>query len=197
MVSAEKLSATYGKGDKRMSRIGKKPIAIPEKVSVDLAAGKILVKGPLGELNWDYPDKMKVMADGSTISVERSGDSKLERALHGLTRSIIQNMVVGVSQGYRKVLEIFGVGYKAQVAGDRIVFALGYSHQIEFLLPPNVKASVDQKQVQITLTSIDKQQIGQVAASIKSLRLPDAYKGKGIRYAGERLKLKAGKAGKK
>jgi large subunit ribosomal protein L6 len=197
MVSAEKLSATYGKGDKRMSRIGKKPIAIPEKVSVDLAAGKILVKGPLGELNWDYPDKMKVMADGGTISVERSGDSKLERALHGLTRSIIQNMVVGVSQGYRKVLEIFGVGYKAQVAGDRIVFALGYSHQIEFLLPPNVKASVDQKQVQITLTSIDKQQIGQVAASIKSLRLPDAYKGKGIRYAGERLKLKAGKAGKK
>lgn len=197
MVSAEKLSATYGKGDKRMSRIGKKPIAIPEKVSVDLAAGKILVKGPLGELNWDYPDKMKVVADGGTISVERSGDSKLERALHGLTRSIIQNMVVGVSQGYRKVLEIFGVGYKAQVAGDRIVFALGYSHQIEFLLPPNVKASVDQKQVQITLTSIDKQQIGQVAASIKSLRLPDAYKGKGIRYAGERLKLKAGKAGKK
>jgi large subunit ribosomal protein L6 len=197
MVSAEKLSATYGKGDKRMSRIGKKPIAIPEKVTVEIAAGKVLVKGPLGELNWDYPDKMKVAADGGTISVERSGDSKVERALHGLTRSILNNMVVGVSQGYRKVLEIFGVGYKAQVAGDRIVLALGYSHQIEFLLPPNVKASVDQKQVQITLTSIDKQQIGQVAASLKSLRLPDAYKGKGIRYAGERLKLKAGKAGKK
>lgn len=197
MVSAEKLSATYGKGDKRMSRIGKKPIAIPEKVSVEIAAGKVLVKGPLGELNWEYPDKMKVAADGGTIKVERSGDSKVERALHGLTRSILNNMVVGVSQGYRKVLEIFGVGYKAQVASDRIVFALGYSHQIEFLLPPNVKASVDQKQVQITLTSIDKQQIGQVAASIKSLRLPDAYKGKGIRYAGERLKLKAGKAGKK
>jgi large subunit ribosomal protein L6 len=197
MVSAEKLSATYGKGDKRMSRIGKKPIAIPEKVTVEIAAGKVLVKGPLGELNWDYPEKMKVLADGGTISVERSGDSKVERALHGLTRSILHNMVVGVSQGYRKVLEIFGVGYKAQVAGDRIVFALGYSHQIEFLLPPDVKASVDQKQVQITLTSIDKQQIGQVAASLKSLRLPDAYKGKGIRYAGERLKLKAGKAGKK
>ena len=196
-VSAEKLSATYGKGDKRMSRIGKKPIAIPEKVSVEIAAGKVLVKGPLGELNWEYPDKMKVAADGSTILVERAGDSKVERALHGLTRSILHNMVVGVSQGYRKVLEIFGVGYKAPVAGDRIVFALGYSHQIEFLLPPNVKASVDQKQVQITLTSIDKQQIGQVAASLKSLRLPDAYKGKGIRYAGERLKLKAGKAGKK
>ncbi|MDQ7788291.1 MAG: 50S ribosomal protein L6 [Thermodesulfovibrionales bacterium] len=180
-----------------MSRIGKKPIAIPEKVTVEIAAGEVLVKGPLGELNWDYPDKMKVVADGGTISVERSGDSKMERALHGLTRSILHNMVVGVSQGYRKVLEIFGVGYKAQVSGDRIVFALGYSHQIEFLLPPNVKASVDQKQVQITLTSIDKQQIGQVAASLKSLRLPDAYKGKGIRYAGERLKLKAGKAGKK
>lgn len=196
-ASAEKLSATYGKGDKRMSRIGKKPIAIPEKVAVKITDGNMLVKGPLGELSWDYPDTMKVTEDAGVISVERSGDSKAERALHGLTRSIIYNMVVGVSQGYRKVLEIFGVGYKAQVTGNKIVLALGYSHQIEFLLPPNVNASVDQKQVQITLTSIDKQQLGQVAASLKSLRLPDAYKGKGIRYAGERLKLKVGKAGKK
>ncbi|MFZ5907728.1 MAG: 50S ribosomal protein L6 [Nitrospirota bacterium] len=180
-----------------MSRIGKKPIAIPEKVAVKITDGNMLVKGPLGELSWDYPDTMKVTEDAGVISVERSGDSKAERALHGLTRSIIYNMVVGVSQGYRKVLEIFGVGYKAQVTGNKIVLALGYSHQIEFLLPPNVNASVDQKQVQITLTSIDKQQLGQVAASLKSLRLPDAYKGKGIRYAGERLKLKVGKAGKK
>jgi large subunit ribosomal protein L6 len=197
MVSVEKSSATYGKGEKRMSRIGKKPVAIPEKVTVGIDTGKVSVKGPLGELIWGYPDKMKVSVNSGVIQVERSGDSKVEKELHGLTRSIIQNMVVGVSQGYRRVLDIFGVGYKAQVTGDKIVLALGYSHQIEFQLPANVKASVDPKQIQITLTGIDKQQVGQVAASLKALRLPDAYKGKGIRYAGERLKLKVGKAGKK
>lgn len=180
-----------------MSRIGKKPIDIPEKVTVETGTGTIRVKGPKGELNWNYPDKTKVSVDGGTISVERSGDSKVEKALHGLVRSIISNMVVGVSQGYKKVLDIVGVGYKAQVAGNKIVFALGYSHPIEFLLPEGISAAVDAKQVQITLNGIDKQQIGQVAASLKSLRLPDAYKGKGIRYAGERLKLKVGKAGKK
>jgi len=180
-----------------MSRIGKKPIDIPEKVTVETGAGTIRVKGPKGELNWNYPDKTKVSVDGSIISVERSGDSKVEKALHGLVRSIISNMVVGVSQGYKKVLDIVGVGYKAQVAGNKIVFALGYSHPIEFLLPEGISAAVDAKQVQITLNGIDKQQIGQVAASLKSLRMPDAYKGKGIRYAGERIKLKAGKAGKK
>jgi len=180
-----------------MSRIGKKPVAIPEKVTVEIDAGKIRVKGPLGELSWGYPDTTKVLVNGSMILIERSGDSKMEREQHGLTRSIIHNMVVGVSLGYRRVLDIFGVGYKAQVAGDRIILALGYSHQIEFQLPANVKASVDPKQIQITLTSIDKQQLGQVAASLKALRPPDAYKGKGIRYAGERLKLKVGKAGKK
>ncbi len=180
-----------------MSRIGKKPIEIPEKVAVEIDAGAIRVKGPKGELNWGYPDKMKVSINGSIVSVERSGDTKMERALHGLTRSIIFNMVTGVSQGYQKVLDIVGVGYKAQVAGDKIMFALGYSHPVEFQLPEGIKASVDPKQVQITLTGVDKQQIGQVAASLKTLRLPDAYKGKGIRYSGERLKLKVGKAGKK
>ena len=107
-----------------MSRIGKKPIDIPEKVTVEIGGGTIKVKGPKGELNWNYPDKMKVSVDGSIISVERSGDSKIEKALHGLTRSIISNMVVGVSQGYKKVLDIVGVGYKAQVTGNKIVFAL-------------------------------------------------------------------------
>jgi large subunit ribosomal protein L6 len=180
-----------------MSRIGKKPIEIPEKVTVEINAGKIQVKGPKGELNWEYPDKIKVSINGSSISAEKTGDSKGERALHGLVRSIMSNMITGVSQGYRKVLEIVGVGYKAQVAGDKIMIALGYSHAVEFQLPEGVKASVDPKQTQITLVSVDKQQLGQVAASLKALRLPDAYKGKGIRYAGERLKLKVGKAGKK
>jgi large subunit ribosomal protein L6 len=180
-----------------MSRIGKKPIEIPEKVAVEINAGAIKVKGPKGELNWGYPDQMKVSINGSIVSVERSGDTKVERSLHGLTRSLISNMVIGVSQGYQKVLDIVGVGYKAQVTGDKIMITLGYSHPVEFLLPEGVKASVDPKQVQITLTGVDKQQIGQVAATLRKMRLPDAYKGKGIRYSGERLKLKVGKAGKK
>lgn len=181
-----------------MSRIGKKPITIPDKVSVEVDSGTVKVTGPRGELNWDYPDRIKVSKiDKGDISVERSGDSKPERALHGLTRSIIANMITGVSQGYQKVLDIVGVGYKAQVKDDKIMFSLGYSHPVEFQLPQGIKASVDTKQTQITLSGIDKQQIGQLAASIKALRLPDAYKGKGVRYSGERLKLKVGKAGKK
>jgi len=180
-----------------MSRIGKKPVAIPEKVNVEIKGRTIHVKGPKGELNWDWPDKMKVSVNEGIVSVERSGDTKNERALHGLTRSLISNMVFGVSEGYQKVLSITGVGYKAQVAGDKIVLTLGYSHPIEFQLPEGIQASVDPKQVQITLTGIDRQKIGQVAASLRTLRPPDAYKGKGIRFAGERLKLKVGKAGKK
>jgi large subunit ribosomal protein L6 len=180
-----------------MSRIGKKPIEIADKVSVEIGDGAIRVKGPKGELSWRYPDKMKVSATDNMVSVERSDDSKVQRELHGLTRSIIYNMVAGVSQGYKKVLDIIGVGYKAQVSGDKLVLSLGYSHPIEFNLPPGVKAGVDPKQVQITLTGADKQQLGQVAASLKALRPPDAYKGKGIRYSGQRLKLKVGKAGKK
>jgi len=180
-----------------MSRIGKKPIEIPDKVTVEITDGIIKIKGSKGELSWNCPDKIKVSVNGGQIFVERSGDSKVERALHGLARSIINNMVVGVTQGYRKVLEIVGVGYRAQVTGSKIVLALGYSHPVEFELPEGVNASVDQKQVQITLVGVDKQQLGQVAASLKDLRLPDAYKGKGIRYSGEKIKLKAGKAGKK
>lgn len=180
-----------------MSRIGKKPIEIPEKVTIEIDAGIIKVKGPKGELNWSHPDTIKVSANGGNISVERTGDSKAERALHGLARSIISNMVIGVSQGYQKVLDIVGVGYKAQVTGDKILLTLGYSHSIQFQLPQGIKASVDPKQIQITLVGIDKQQIGQVAASLKALRLPDAYKGKGLRHSGERIKLKVGKAGKK
>lgn len=180
-----------------MSRIGKKPVEVPKGVVVSVENRTVKVKGPKGELSWICPDKIKVSVNDSTISVEKSGDSKVDRALHGLTRSIISNMVIGVSQGYQKVLEIVGVGYKAQVMGNKLVFALGYSNPIEFQLPEGIKASVDPKQIQITLSGFDKQQIGQIAASLKSLRWPDAYKGKGIRYMGERLKLKVGKAGKK
>ncbi len=186
-----------------MSRIGKKPIVIPQGIEVLIADRVIKVKGPKGELNWVYPDRIKVSVGGGDIgdiSVERSVDSKVDRALHGLTRSIISNMVVGVLQGYQKVLEIVGVGYRAQLMGNKLIFTLGYSHPIEFQLPEGIKASVDPKQTQITLFGIDKQQLGQLAGSLRSLRFPDAYKGKGIRHIrhiGEKLKLKVGKAGKK
>lgn len=180
-----------------MSRIGKKPIQIPEKVQVDINNKIIHVKGPKGELNWRCPDKISVSVNDSFVIIQRSGDTKAEQELHGLTRSMISNMINGVSQGYQKVLDIVGVGYKAQVSSDKIILSLGYSHVAEFQLPEGVKASLDPKQTQITLTGIDKQQLGQVAASLRALRPPDAYKGKGIRYNRERIKLKVGKAGKK
>jgi large subunit ribosomal protein L6 len=180
-----------------VSRIGKKPIAIPENVTVKINAGVITIKGPKGELDWQYPGKIKVTMNGGTIMVERSSDSRVDKALHGLTRSIISNMVTGVSQGYQIVLEIVGVGYRAQVSGNKLIMSLGYSNPVEYFLPDGITASLDQKQTQLTLTGIDKQQIGHVAACIKALRPPDAYKGKGVRLKGERLKLKVGKAGKK
>jgi len=180
-----------------VSRIGKKPIEIPENVTVKINAGVITIKGPKGELDWEYPGRIKVTTNGGTIVVERSSDSRVDRALHGLTRSIISNMVTGVSQGYQIVLEIVGVGYRAQVSGNKLIMSLGYSNPVEYFLPDGITASLDQKQTQITLTGIDKQQVGHVAACIKALRPPDAYKGKGVRLKGERLKLKVGKAGKK
>lgn len=180
-----------------MSRIGKKPIKVPEKVDIKVHEGTIHVKGPNGELTWDIPPQISVSVTDDTIVVTREKDTKNDKSLHGLARSIISNMVAGVSQGFQRILDIVGVGYRAQVTGNTLMLSLGYSHPIAYPLPEGIKATVDQKQVQITLTGIDKQQIGQVAASLKSLRPPDAYKGKGIRYSGERLKLKVGKAGKK
>jgi large subunit ribosomal protein L6 len=180
-----------------VSRIGKKPIEIPENVTVKIDAGVITIKGPKGELNWKYPGNIKVTSNGGTILVERSSDVGVDRALHGLARSLISNMVTGVSQGYQIVLEIVGVGYKAQVSGNKLVMSLGYSNPVEYSLPDGITVTLDQKQTQITLTGIDKQQIGHVAGCIKALRPPDAYKGKGVRLKGERLKLKVGKAGKK
>lgn len=180
-----------------MSRIGKKPIDIPKGVDIKVDDANVKVKGPKGETASKCPTGIKVSVNEGKILVERSSEEKNVRALHGLTRSLIANMVSGVSTGYQRVLEISGTGYRAQVQGNKLVLALGYSHPIEFELPAGVKAAVDQKQVQITLTGIDKQQIGQISANLKALRPPDAYKGKGVRYSGQRLKLKVGKAGKK
>ena len=180
-----------------MSRIGKKPIDIPGGVDVKIEGNAIRVKGPKGELHWSFPGEVSCSVGEGKVQVKRAGDSKPERSLHGLSRSLVANMVIGVSQGYQRVLEITGVGYRAQVQGGKIVFTLGYSHPVEFQLPPGITAAVDQKQTTLTLAGIDKQQLGQVAANIRGLRPPDAYKGKGVRYAGQRLKLKVGKAGKK
>ncbi len=180
-----------------MSRIGKQAIDIPKGVDIKVDDANVKVKGPKGETASRCPTGIKVSVNEGKILVERSSEEKNVRALHGLTRSLIANMVSGVSTGYQRVLEISGTGYRAQVQGNKLVLALGYSHPIEFELPAGVKAAVDQKQVQITLTGIDKQQIGQISANLKALRPPDAYKGKGVRYSGQRLKLKVGKAGKK
>lgn len=180
-----------------MSRIGKKPIEIPKGIDLSVDNRTIKVKGPKGELSWVYPDRINVSLNNGNVVVERIGNSRLDRSLHGLTRSIISNMITGVSQGYKKVLEIVGIGYRAQVMGNKLVLTLGYSHPIEFQLPEGIKASVDAKHTLITLTGIDKHQLGQVAENLRALRPPDSYKGKGIRYSGEHLKLKAGKTGKK
>ena len=180
-----------------MSRIGKKPIDIPKGVDVKIEDTTVNVKGPKGELSSGFPSGVRVVVDEGKVVVERTGETKDIRALHGLTRSLISNMISGVSSGYQRVLEITGTGYRAQVQGNKLLLALGYSHPVEFILPPGIKAAVDQKQTQITLTGIDKQQMGQIAADLRALRPPDIYKGKGVRYAGQRLKLKVGKAGKK
>ncbi len=180
-----------------MSRIGKKPVDIPSGVDVKLLESTIKVKGPKGELSWSFPQGTSVSVKDDKVFVERADDLKKTRALHGLTRSLISNMVQGVTQGYQRVLDITGVGYRAQVQGNKITFSLGYSHPVEFNLPQGISAAIDPKQTQITLTGIDKQKIGQIAANLRSLRSPDAYKGKGVRYSGERMKLKVGKTGKK
>lgn len=180
-----------------MSRIGKKPIDIPAGVDVKLMENTIKIKGPKGELQWSLPSGTKASVAENKVLVERENDLKKNKALHGLSRNLIANMVTGVTTGYQRVLEIVGVGFRAQVQGSRIVLSLGYSHPVEFNLPDGITAAVDQKQTQITLTGIDKQKIGQIAANLKALRKPDIYKGKGVRYAGQRLKLKVGKTGKK
>lgn len=180
-----------------MSRIGKKPIDISSGVDVKIDGQTVKVKGPKGELSWSYPESIKLSQSEGKLLVQRSGESKLEKSLHGLSRSIVANMVTGVSRGYQRVLEITGIGYRAQVQGNKIVLTLGYSHPVEFQLPTGITAAVDQKQTTLTIAGIDKQLLGQVAANLRALRPPDVYKGKGVRYAGERIKLKVGKAGKK
>jgi len=180
-----------------MSRIGRMPITVPDGVKVDIGGGEIKVKGAKGELGWRYPERVKVTMADKKVIVERIGDEKTSRALHGLSRSLINNMVTGVSAGYTREMELVGVGYRATIKGEQIDFALGYSHPVIFKLPKGITAEVDKKQTKLVISGFDKQLLGQTAANIRSLRPPDAYKGKGVRYAGERIKLKPGKSGTK
>ncbi|MFO0753001.1 MAG: 50S ribosomal protein L6 [Thermodesulfovibrionales bacterium] len=180
-----------------MSRIGKKPIELSQGITIEVKEDVLRVKGPKGELSYSFPEGMRITVADGKLLVERGSETKEGRSLHGLARSLVANMVTGVSQGYTRTLEIKGIGYRAQVRGSALSFTLGYSHPVEFQLPQGVTASVDEKQTTVTLSGIDKQLLGQVSANIRKLRAPDAYKGKGIRYAGEKIKLKAGKTGKK
>ncbi len=179
-----------------MSRVGKVPVDIPEGVDVKIQKSLVTVRGPKGELKWNYPAGIKVSVQDKTVIVERPAETKQLRSLHGTTRSLIANMVTGTNTGYKREMSIIGVGYRAQVQGQKITFTLGYSHPIVFNLPEGVTAQIDKKQTQLTLEGIDKYLVGQVAANIRSLRPPNIYKGKGIRYADEVIKLKVGKAGK-
>jgi large subunit ribosomal protein L6 len=179
-----------------MSRIGKSPISIPDKVNVQISGDNITAKGPKGELNFTKPEIISLEQDGNTIHVKRSSDDKRSKSLHGLTRSMIFNMVTGVSQGFKKVLQIEGVGFRAEMKGNRLMLNLGYSHPI-IVLPPNGVSFATPNATTIEIDGHDKQLVGEVAYKIRKLRKPEPYKGKGIRYQGEYIRRKAGKSASK
>jgi large subunit ribosomal protein L6 len=182
-----------------MSRVGRKPIEVPRdkgvKVSI-LGTRAVEVQGPKGKLTTPVPAGITAALEkgGAELVFKRSSDERQQRSFHGLARALAQNAIRGVTEGFVKELDIVGVGYKAQVEGDKVVFSLGYSHPVEFRIPEGIKIAVD-KQTRVVVSGIDRQRVGQVAAEIRRLRRPDPYKQKGIRYVGEILKKKAGKAG--
>ncbi len=179
-----------------MSRIGKKPIALPKGVTVKIEGNTVAVQGPKGKLETLVPGGIKVEQQDGHLVALRENDS--QAALHGLTRALVNNAVEGVTKGWTRDLEIVGIGYRAELKGKgTVVFTLGYSHPIEYPLPSGIDVAVDPKQTRLTVTGIDRQKVGQVAAEMRSLRPPDPYKNKGVRYAGERLKKKVGKTGAK
>ena len=177
-----------------MSRVGKKPIVLPSGVKVSISDTEIEVQGPKGKLNTPVPPGISFSLENGELLCKRSSDARQQRAFHGLARALAGNAVKGVSEGFSRDLDIVGVGYRAQVEGRKVVFSLGFSHPVEFPIPEGIEVKVD-KQTRVTVSGIDRQQVGQVAAEIRRLRRPDPYKQKGIRYVGEVLKKKAGKAG--
>ena len=179
-----------------MSRIGRMPIAVPAGVTVEIAENnKVTVKGPKGTLERVLPSEMNIALEGEQVVVTRPNDLKKMKSLHGLTRTLINNMVVGVSTGYEKKLEVNGVGYKAAKAGNKLTLSLGYSHPVEMIDPEGLESTVEGNV--ITVKGIDKEKVGQYAAEIRSKREPEPYKGKGIKYADEVIRRKVGKTGKK
>jgi large subunit ribosomal protein L6 len=178
-----------------MSRVGKQPIALPSGVKIKLDNTLLTVTGGQGTLSRDLPPRVRLEMDDKEIRVVPQDNSRLSRSYWGLTRTLVANMVTGVSTGFTRVMEIVGTGYKVEAKGDTLVFSLGYSNPVEFPLPQGIKAQVLDKGTRFELKGFDKEQLGQLAANIRSLRPPDVYKGKGVRYAGEKLRKKMGKAG--
>jgi large subunit ribosomal protein L6 len=179
-----------------MSRIGKKPIALPSGVKYSVRGNTVVVEGPKGRVEQAIPSGIKLETRDGVLLATRDNDS--QAAFHGLTRALVANMVQGVTSGWSKDLDIVGIGYRAELKGkNTVVFTLGYSHPIEFPLPTGITAVIDPKQTRITISGIDRQKVGQVAADMRSLRKPDPYKNKGVRYADEKLKKKVGKTGAK
>ncbi len=179
-----------------MSRIGRLPISVPSGVSVDIDGSTVTVKGPKGTLNHEVASPIEVTKDeDGTLTVTRPNDERLSRSLHGLTRTLVSNMVIGVTDGYTKALEISGTGYRVVAKGTDLEFALGYSHPILIEAPEGISFAVESP-TKFSVSGIDKQQVGEVAAKLRKLRKPEPYKGKGVRYAGEVIRRKAGKAGK-
>ncbi len=179
-----------------MSRIGRLPVPIPPGVEVQVDGSRVTVRGPKGELTQEFHPDMRITVENGRVRVERPNDERRIRALHGLTRALINNMVIGVSQGYRKTLEIHGTGYRAELKGKTLVMSLGFSHPVVVEPPEGITFIVNPKANTVTVEGIDKQKVGQVAAEIRAWRPVEPYLGKGIRYAGEIVRRKAGKAGK-
>ena len=179
-----------------MSRVGRAPITIPGGVQVDVDGPQVVVKGPKGELKRSIRPEMRLVKEGTTLRVERPSDEPHVRALHGLTRALLNNMVLGVSQGFERTLQVEGVGYRAELSGKDLVLNVGYSHPVKIPPPEGISFQVEERTRLIRVLGADKEQVGQVAADIRKVRPPEPYKGKGIRYSGEYVRRKAGKAGK-
>jgi len=179
-----------------VSRIGRMPVVLPKGVDVEIQGSHVHVKGPKGELQHTFPAAMQISIQDGVIEVKRPSDERTHRSLHGMTRALINNMVVGVSTGFERILEVNGVGYRAEMQGKNLVLNVGYSHPVVVEPPQGIGFDTDQKTRQIKVMGYDKQQVGQVAADIRKIRPPEPYKGKGIKYLEEKIRRKAGKTGK-
>ncbi len=179
-----------------MSRIGKMPITIPDGVDVKIEGQQVTIKGSKGQLQRSFHEDMDIAFDGGDLVVRRPGDEQRHRALHGLTRALLANMILGVTEGFEKTMLIEGTGYRAELEGQRLVLNVGYSHPVHFDPPGAIQFAVEDRGKKLTVSGIDKELVGQVAVNIRSVRPPEPYKGKGIRYADEHVRRKAGKAGK-